>query len=223
MVALKTFNNLPAERQNEVIDVCLREFAVNGYENASLSIIIAELGLAKGSFYRYFESKRSLYLFLLDHCAEIRLQHDNKIVPAPSSDLFERMLQHFKGKIKFDSAYPLPSAFLHTVLEEKNNDEITDMQFRGKEKILKLIRPIILEEAKKKNIRKDIDLELISYMALQMNLSILEYIAFKHKIDYRTNIRNGKPLYGISEKEMVKTAQQFMEVFKKGIATHKNS
>src|ERR1044071_1961490 len=119
MVALKTFKNLSEERQLEIIEVCLREFAVNGYTNASLGNIIAELEIAKGSFYRYFESKRSLYLFLLDHCAEIRLKHDASIVKKPSSDFFERMLQHFKGKIKFDKHHPLESAFLHTVLDEK--------------------------------------------------------------------------------------------------------
>ena len=50
MVALKTFQNLPAERQQEIIQVSLREFAVKGFELASLSDIISSLGLAKGSF-----------------------------------------------------------------------------------------------------------------------------------------------------------------------------
>jgi AcrR family transcriptional regulator len=218
MVALKTFTNLPEDRQNEIIDICLREFAVNGYQNASLGNIIAKLDIAKGSFYRYFENKKSLYLFLLDHCAETRLKHDAKVVPDPSTDFFDRMLQHFKGKIKFDTAFPLPSAFLHTVLEEKNNDEITDIQFHSKEKILKLIRPLVTQLVKDKKLRRDIDLQLISYMALQMNLSILDYLAHKHKIDYRKNIREGKPLYTISEKEMLKIGKEFMEVFRSGIA-----
>ncbi len=218
MVALKTFNNLSPQRQNEIIDVCLREFAFRGYNDASLGNIIAELDIAKGSFYRYFESKQSLYLFLLEHSAAIRLEHDSTIVTKPSDDFFERMLQHFKGKIKFDKAYPLPSAFLHTVLEEKNNDEITDIQFRSKAKILKLIKPLVAEQIKKKKLRKDIDVDLVSYMTLQMNLSILDYISYKYKIDYRENIRKGKPLYGISEKEMVVTAEQFMKTFKNGIA-----
>ncbi|HLP10601.1 MAG TPA: TetR/AcrR family transcriptional regulator [Flavobacteriales bacterium] len=218
MVALKTFKNLPQERQDEIIAVCLREFAVNGYQHASLGNIIAELEIAKGSFYRYFENKKSLYLFLLDHCAEIRLQHDSKMVPDPSGNYFDRMLQHFKGKIKFDKDHPLASAFLHTVLEEKNNDEISDIQFRSKEKILKLIRPLVAQQVKDKKLRKDIDQDLVSYMSLQMNLSILDYIAHKHKIDYRENIKKGKPLYGISEKEMLKAGKEFMEIFRRGIA-----
>ncbi|HYG51121.1 MAG TPA: TetR/AcrR family transcriptional regulator [Flavobacteriales bacterium] len=218
MVALKTFKNLPEERQQEIIAVCLREFAVNGYLNASLGNIIHALGIAKGSFYRYFENKKSLYLFLLDHCAEIRLAHDAKLVAEPSDDFFERMLQHFKGKIKFDAAHPLPSAFLHTVLEEKNNDELGNIRFHSKEKILKLIQPVVKQHIKAKNLRKNLDPDIVSYIALQMNLSILDYLAHKHKIDYRKNIQEGKPLYGIPEKEMLKTGKEFMEIFRSGIA-----
>ena len=53
--------NLTEERKKEIIDTCLREFALHDYNEVSLSKIIAELGLAKGSFYRYFETKRDLY------------------------------------------------------------------------------------------------------------------------------------------------------------------
>ena len=54
----------------------------------------------------------------------------------------------------------------------------------------------------------------MGYIALQMNLSILDYLSHEHKIDFRNNIQKGKPLYGISEKEMMKVAQMFMEIFK---------
>jgi AcrR family transcriptional regulator len=218
MVALKTFQNLSAERQQEIIRASLKEFAVKGYEQASLSEIISVLDLAKGSFYRYFDSKKSLYLFLIDHCAELRLVHDARLIPNPSEDFFELMLQHFKGKVKFDVNHPLESAFLHSVLDERNNDEITDMQFRSKAKILAVIKPVVQKQVTGKNLRKDIDVDTMSWIALQMNLSILDYLSFKHRIDFRKNIREGKPLYGISEKEMVKAAQVFLEIYKNGVS-----
>lgn len=218
MVALKTFQNLPAERQQEIVDASLREFAVKGYEMASLSDIIAALGLAKGSFYRYFDSKRSLYLFLIDHCAALRLTHDAKLIPQPSEDFFELMLQHFKGKVKFDTHHPLESAFLHTVLDERNNDEISDMQFRSKAKILGVIKPVVQKQVKQKKLRKDLDIDAMSWIALQMNLSILDYLSHQHQVDFRRNIREGKPLYGIAEKEMVKAAKTFLEIYKNGVS-----
>lgn len=217
MVALKTFQNLQPERQQEIIRVSLKEFAVKGYELASLSDIIASLGLAKGSFYRYFESKKSLYLFLLDHCAALRLDHDSKMVTSPSEDFFERMLQHFKSKIKFDAHHPLESAFLHTVLDERNNDEIVDMQFRSRAKILGVIKPVVQKQVKDKKLRKDLDVDAMSWIALQINLSVLDYLAHKHRIDFRKNIREGKPLYGITEKEMIKVARTFLEIYKNGV------
>lgn len=221
MVALKTFINLPQERKQEIIAVSLREFAVKGYEQASLSDIINRLGLAKGSFYRYFDSKRSLYLFLIDHCAALRLSHDARLIPTPPDDFFELMLLHFKGKVKFDTHHPLESAFLHAVLDERNSDEITDMQFRSREKILGVIRPVVQKQVSQKKLRKDIDTGTMSWIALQMNLSILDYLSHKHKIDFRKNIREEKPLYGISEKEMVKTARVFIDIYKNGVFNKK--
>jgi TetR/AcrR family transcriptional regulator len=76
MVALKTFNNLTLKRREEIITACLEEFPLHEYETASLSNIVNMLGLAKGSFYRYFENKQSLYFFLLDDCTAARLRHD---------------------------------------------------------------------------------------------------------------------------------------------------
>ena len=64
MVALKTFKNLPPERQEEIILVSLEEFALHEYETASLSAIISKLDLAKGSFYRYFENKHRLLIYI---------------------------------------------------------------------------------------------------------------------------------------------------------------
>ena len=68
MVALRTFINLSPERQKEIIENSLKEFALNEYQTASISNIVTDLGIAKGSFYRYFESKKDLYFYLIDYC-----------------------------------------------------------------------------------------------------------------------------------------------------------
>lgn len=217
MVALKTFENLDEKRKQQIIQVALKEFAVNGYEQASLSEIIKKLKLAKGSFYRYFDSKQSLYFYLLEYCSKTRLAHDDKHIKQKSDDFFEMMLQHFSGKIHFDKIHPNESAFLHSVYEEKNNDEIIDLQFRGKEKVLDLIRKEVKHQLKKNKLRKDIDVSTLAYITLQFNISILDFLAYQHKIDYRKNIKEGKPLYGLSEKTMVKAARNYMDIFKNGI------
>src|SRR4030095_8441587 len=153
MVALKTFKNLPPVRQEEIISVCLEEFALHEYQTASLSTIVANLNLAKGSFYRYFENKQSLYFFLLDHCTEIRLKNDEEFINNKSADIFQLMVQHFAAKIQFDKKFPLHSAFLYNVMQEKNNDELGNIQLTSKLKVFKIIKQLVATHTKNKVLR----------------------------------------------------------------------
>jgi TetR/AcrR family transcriptional regulator len=217
MVALKTFNNLPETRRDEIITACLEEFALHEYETASLSTIVTSLKLAKGSFYRYFESKQALYLFLLDHCTDVRLKNDEKYINNSTSDFFELLAQHFAAKIQFDKRFPLHSAFLYNVMQEKNNDELGNIQLTSKLKVLEIIKHLVATQTKKKVLRSDLDNDTISFMILHTQLLIIDYIAITYKIDFRENIRHKKPLYSLPEKELLRISRYFIEILKNGI------
>ncbi|MBA4851982.1 TetR/AcrR family transcriptional regulator [Emticicia sp. BO119] len=221
MVALKTFNNLSIERQTEIISVCLEEFALHEYQTASLSNIVSRLNLAKGSFYRYFENKQSLYFFLLDHCIQTRLKNDQEAITVKPTDFFELMIEHLKAKAKFDKRFPLHSAFLYNVMQEKNNDEIGNIQLTVKLKALEAVKPLVSEAFKNHVFRRDIDIEAISFLVYRMQFTILEYLELKHKLDFRQNIKNQKPFYNLPEQEILNVAKPFIEIFKTGIAGKK--
>ncbi len=59
----QTFFNLPKEKRDTLIKIALNEFSANEYNSASVSRIVKETGIAKGSFYQYFQDKKDLYLF----------------------------------------------------------------------------------------------------------------------------------------------------------------
>lgn len=217
MVALKTFQNLTQDKKEAVVRESLREFALHGYEIASLSNVITRLGLAKGSFYRYFESKKALYLFLLESCTALRLQFDDDHVDPSICDLSGLLMEHFAAKIKFDKQFPLHSAFLYTVLLEKNNDELNDIHRENRGKILQATRQVIAGLAGKNVIRKNIDVNVLSFMISEMQVTILSYIQMKYHIDFRENIRTGKPLYSLPDKEMLSIAKKFIDILYNGV------
>ncbi|PIE48213.1 MAG: hypothetical protein CSA40_01430 [Flavobacteriales bacterium] len=217
MVALKTFNNLNNERQQEIILVCLEEFALHEYQSASLSTIVSNLNIAKGSFYRYFESKQALYYFLLDHCFQKRLESDKENITAKPSDFFELMMEHLIGKIRFDKKFPLHSAFLYNALQEKNSEELGNIQLTLKTKILEAIKPLVKEAVESNFFRDDIDIETISFLVYRMQFTIVEYLELKHKIDFRQNIKTQKIFYDLAEKDVIETAKIFLDIFQNGI------
>ena len=219
MVALKTFNNLSAERQEQVLLVCLREFSLHDYETASLSAILTQLGLAKGSFYRYFESKKSLYIYLVDYCIQARVIHDEGLVDKQTNDFFDLMAQHFGAKMSFDKKYPLHSAFLYNVLQEKRNDELGDIKQYSKERVLGVIRLMVADWVKRGQLRNDVDIDTIAFMVLQTQLSIFDYIAIRYRVDFGSNIKEKGILYDLPETELLSISKQFVTVLKNGIAT----
>lgn len=60
-----TFFALAAERRKRLVDEAVTEFSEYAYSEASLSRIARRSGIAKGSFYQYFEDKLDLYRWLV--------------------------------------------------------------------------------------------------------------------------------------------------------------
>lgn len=218
MVALKTFKNLPAERKAEIINACLEEFALHDYEVASLSNIVARLGLAKGSFYRYFDSKKSLYLFLLNHCIETRIQHDAHIIDRGEQEFFELMVQHFAAKISYDKQFPLQSAFLFNVMNEKNNDELGNIQSDSRKKVLEVIKGMVTDWMNRGELRSDIGTDTMAFLVLNTQFSIFDYVTITYGIDIRKNIRERRILHDIPDEELLNVCRQFVDILKNGIA-----
>ncbi|WP_339794316.1 TetR/AcrR family transcriptional regulator [uncultured Imperialibacter sp.] len=216
MVALKTFNNLTQERQQEIIGVCLEEFAFNDYQSASLSTIIKKLDLAKGSFYRYFESKQSLYFYLLDYAVQQRLANDKGFIKQPLEDFFDLIILHFRAKVHFDKTQGVVSAFLYNVLREKNTEELGNIQAIRKQKALDIMYQLVDQYVENGQLRNDIDRKILAWHVLQTQLSIFEFMELHYQQDFRQNIQNNKQLYNLPEDELVAIAQQFVEIQKNG-------
>ena len=67
-----TFNKLPEEKKTKVILAAKKEFTRASLKEASIKNIVEEAGIARGSFYQYFESKEDLLQYLLkEHVEEM--------------------------------------------------------------------------------------------------------------------------------------------------------
>ena len=58
--------NLAARRKSEILDAATKTFAEHGYRNTDVQVIADALHLGKGTIYRYFPSKRDLFLAAVD-------------------------------------------------------------------------------------------------------------------------------------------------------------
>ncbi|HMV67015.1 MAG TPA: TetR/AcrR family transcriptional regulator [Myxococcota bacterium] len=54
------------ERRASMLEAAMRVFAERGYHDASIADIVSAAGVARGTFYLYFQSKNEVFLALLD-------------------------------------------------------------------------------------------------------------------------------------------------------------
>lgn len=103
----QTFFNLPAEKRENFLDLAIEEFATHTFKAASISRIVKQAGIAKGSFYQYFEDKKDLYLYLIQLAGEQKAAFFNSFTP-PKPDLgtFEFLRWAFGIRIQFEVANP---------------------------------------------------------------------------------------------------------------------
>jgi AcrR family transcriptional regulator len=87
-----TFLRLPDERRALLVREAIQEFAERSYAEASLSQIARRTGIAKGSFYQYFEDKLDLYRYLVTEEAP-RLKRAFLAESAPAEQGFWERLE----------------------------------------------------------------------------------------------------------------------------------
>ncbi|MFT5681609.1 MAG: AcrR family transcriptional regulator [Myxococcota bacterium] len=60
----------PDERRASLLSAARGVFAQNGYYSASVSLIVEEAGVARGTFYNHFVSKRAIFAVVIDDLME---------------------------------------------------------------------------------------------------------------------------------------------------------
>jgi AcrR family transcriptional regulator len=216
MTALSTFTNLPTDRQEAVIMAAAEEFALKDYESASLTEIIKRIGIAKGSFYRYFDSKISLYRYVLNYGIQLRLQHEGQMLNAPIDDFFEALVQNFQAKMAFDLKNPLFGALSYKVLQEQHEDVRTTQQ-ELKRQILSFLAVMLKDQQQRGLVRKDLDRDLMAYSIFHLQAGMYDYLAHRFHIDIWANIREHKPIMELTDNQVLSVARELAALLKNGI------
>jgi AcrR family transcriptional regulator len=98
-------DSLAARRQEEILEVATKIFASDSYQNADLQEVADELGVAKGTLYRYFPSKQELFLACVDH-GRNRLQAQVETSVATVEDPFKRIAAAMRSFFSFFDEHP---------------------------------------------------------------------------------------------------------------------
>ncbi|MCA9973848.1 MAG: TetR/AcrR family transcriptional regulator [Anaerolineales bacterium] len=103
----ETFFNLPAEKRDAILAIAIDEFADHDYKSASISRIVRQAGIAKGSFYQYFDDKKDLYLHLVDLVTQEKMRVlGNNPPPDPDMGMFAYVRWLLRAGLDFEFSNP---------------------------------------------------------------------------------------------------------------------
>ena len=159
-----TFAKLPSDKKERILDVAIDEFSRCGYEQASINRMVGRLGIAKGSIFQYFGSKKNLYFHIFEHAVAL-VKKSLKRVKAGTAgeDFFIRLAKSLQAGIYFIRRYPRIYQIYLKMLFQEDFPFRTDLLKTIRLFSIDYLRPIIEEGVAEGQLREDLDPELAAF------------------------------------------------------------
>lgn len=119
MIIYSKFNNLKPEKQKQIINAAIKEFVRNGFEKTSTNEIVKRANISKGSLFNYFNSKKDLYLYLIEYSSKA-IVNLNEEIDLSETDLFKRIERVALQKFYVQQKYPQAFEFLASTKQEES-------------------------------------------------------------------------------------------------------
>ena len=163
-----TFQNLKEDKKNRIIDAALVEFSARPFNEASITNIVKNADISRGSFYQYFGNKENIYKFLVNF---LYAKHRDELVNLllkNSGQLYPSLLEFYENYIDevFESKY---FAFYKNTFRHVNHYLI------GDEGVLSLRNQSTNREEEQNQFIQIVDM---SDLKADSSQEVLEYIYF---------------------------------------------
>ena len=162
----ETFFNLPAEKRNLIEDTAISEFASCGYDKASINTIVKNSGIAKGSFYQYFDDKKDLFLhIIIEVAAQRKLRYMSPVLKNPEGiDFFIVLKELYISGLRFASENPELEKLGMWLVNNTNHPVYNDIFTESEHFTTNIYTQMLSAAADRGELRSDIDIEFISYL-----------------------------------------------------------
>jgi AcrR family transcriptional regulator len=201
----ETFFNLPEDKRALICQVAADEFATYSFDQASINRIIARSGIAKGSFYQYFEDKKDLFLYLLQVAAAEKLNYLAPVMRNPEQHNFFALVRElYLSGIQFAAEHPQYAEISKKLLASRGTpiyDELVgDIMTSASE----FFDPMLASAIARGEVRADMDAKMLAYMITSLNALVIEYYLEHVGTEYN--------------EKMMETVDQFLEILRHGIS-----
>jgi AcrR family transcriptional regulator len=108
-------DDLGAARREQILEAAAKLFAQHGYAETDTQLLADELGVGKGTLYRYFPSKRDLFLAAADRVMR-KVVHEIDTSIEGIADPLERIAKAVRTFLAFGADHP---EFVELLMQER--------------------------------------------------------------------------------------------------------
>ena len=103
----KTYHNLPEAKRMQIEKAAIAEFAANPLQSASINAIVNQAGIAKGSFYQYFENIEDLHGHIMSIISKKKVEVITSLpLDSVSLDTFRYLRRVLQAAVEFQIRHP---------------------------------------------------------------------------------------------------------------------
>ncbi len=201
-----TFYNLPEEKVKRIEKAAILEFKEYSFDASSINRIVDSSGISKGSFYQYFEDKKDLYKHIINCIVERKLDYMSDIMKNPFSyDFFTLIREMYKSGLNFARENPELLEIGNKLIADPSHMIYKEIIQENKVKSDEVFELLLQKAMERGEIRKDIDIKMISFLLTTLNISIVDYyFLITDKREYN--------------EEMLEIIEKFLEFVQYGIS-----
>lgn len=207
------FEKLPEEKQKNIIKAAVDEFGANGFDNASTDKIAAEAGIAKGSLFYYFGSKKNLYLFIVEYCVNLLTDEIlKKAESIQSQDFYERIKQIALIKQDILILYPFHSKILMDAfinIPDKIKGDLEKLYFKYYSINMKFVEEYLIQYMKVDLLKPTIKSE----DAMFVTITLLDALSKKYMGIYKNKADEMME----HKEELFKEFDKYIDIIKYGL------
>lgn len=183
----ETFEKLPVSKKEQILQVCIEEFALNGYGNASTNTIVKRLGISKGVLFLYFKNKSSLYMYIITYLTKLLTNEFFERIPNKetigSLDIFEHLGEFYNILIQ---EKPIILKFMLDALLNPPADLAEAIEYEHNYAHMEAMKRINTD-----NLRKDVDPQMVIDMLHMVSYHVgqMVYKEYRGQIDdFKENV-----------------------------------
>lgn len=162
----ETWWNLEERKRLAIIQASIVEFAHANYAQASLSQIVKQVGIAKGSMYQYFTDKEELYLYIVQLASDHMMAELQQRIPLAllaTGDMFKILREYFSITIAVAQEYPNESALIQRAFQD-SGAQLAKVHAIGASIQRAFVVDLVNTAIANKSLRNDIDPEVFVYL-----------------------------------------------------------